>query len=130
MAVHTIADVLHGIIRYRRGQIITGDFLLKKTITVADDDTITIDENYTSDGNAPSSETIFNGRIDNVDYSKTQYIHAVDISEELDQVRPSGEYSGYTDVVLGDVINDSSLVSVNCTQTAADIRFVQTEMYL
>ena len=117
MTTHSISDVLHGRIRFRRDKILTGDFLLKKTITVADGDLINIDEDYTGAGNAPTSKTIFHGRINDVDFAKTQYIRAVDVSEELDQIRPTGAYSGYTEVVFGDIINDSKLANVTCTKT-------------
>ena len=117
MVTHTISDVLHGIIRFRREGITTGEFLLDKSITVANGDLINIVEDYTSDSGT-NSKTIFHGKVTSVDYNKTQYVQAIDVADELDQVRPSGTYRGFTEVVMGEVINDASLANITCEQTS------------
>jgi hypothetical protein len=105
------------------GRIATADFLLKSTITVANGDLINIVEEYTSDSST-ASKTVFTGRIENVDYSKTQYVHAVDVTEELDQVRPIGTYTGYTEIVIGEIINDArtdgTITNITCTVISGD----------
>jgi len=120
MATHTISDVLYGIVRFRREGITTGEFLLDKSITVANGDLINIVEDYTSDSGT-ASKTVFTGRVTYVNYDKSQFVQAVDVSDELNQVRPTGTYGGYTEVVLGEIINDASLINVTCAQSSGDM---------
>lgn len=60
---------------------------------------------------------IFNGRIESSDYMDAPTIEAESIAQEIDQIRPTGDYSGLTGGIVADVV-DSNCTYVDVSQSS------------
>ncbi|KKN02726.1 hypothetical protein LCGC14_1114840 [marine sediment metagenome] len=115
-------DVVRGIITFPKENIPKAEFFIKKTITVVEDDEISITGNYTTEGGT-SDEVVFAGRIDDVDLSDVQKVKVISKAEEINTIRPNEKYYGYTETILGNLINNyCNEITCAKTQTTLTLR--------
>jgi len=117
------------------GEVVAGDMLIIKSagadigsyivLSQDDDNTLTLDDhagdpavfNDLSGLEYEVGLIIFSGLIEGTDFGPSQEIEVTSRGEEILQERPAGDYSGYSEVIWGEMLKDASLsdVTINFT---------------
>ncbi len=109
-------DFIKGIIDHKKEDIPKSiNFFLKPGITVNEGDDVLLTGNYTSNGGT-NDTTIFKGRIENINLQNIQKVAIVSKADEINNIKPVGDYHGYTECTLGDLIN-KYCAEVSCPKT-------------
>ena len=115
-------DVVKGTVTHAKEDIPKGTFTLKQNVDVTEDDDVSIVGNYTSE-EGTVEQAVFTGRIKDVDLQEIQKIQVISKAEEIDVIKPNGDYSGYTETILGNLIVDyCNEVSVSKTESTLNLR--------